>query len=929
MQFSQPALTAIDARLQDSYAYLSSVRVTRNPLDSTLSVDLFSSAGIPQASAWTCGKKVHVTLPGPVKLVGVVSESWKLLLLPVEIRLSKDQYELNEDFFESHKPEVLIQQVDQRQDPVTNYWIHQKLAAFEKVKEDDALSIWTRALFAGRAYDFQINEDPEVITVIKRKKTVELTREQAVYVDTFLKGAKALIGSSSFGCGKSLTIAVAADRRAQMDDGLHLMLAATNYATANLTWMSSDIEDDHSRPLLRLITENNRKMVPDASKTFYDSPEVIVEVFHEYLTKLDTRFFNKEYPVIDFRKNEVVLGYLQSRKAFRYNELRSKYVRRMVAKQWPAADPMRTIDVFLELSNTGRICATIGTALAHFCNVWRSHAERVMSVQIDESSQLKLSEFIALLNLFPSAQFSLVGDKNQLPPFSPIETPQLIEKLAIGEILEDLERLGTVPRVEFNGVFRCPPDITQMLSKNFYDDRLWSVKDRYYQSFFIKRFGMWPNREFHVTFVDHDYESWLRGYTRVCPDEMRFALELAARIGDEDPKAKVAILALYRGQADLLQVCCDAYLPVFTGTVDSCQGREFDVVIILTTRSGEEAHPSEFLGCPKRINVAMSRAKEAVFIVGSEADLIELPHWRRILDEIHRQDAFTSVDDYFSSWRLSFPANPIPNYKKTFFSPRTLLLFMNIKYKYITVLKESSFSLTQSYSRVDTSFKNLSSYFTHLVPSRLIDTVSIGFTHHLVSNVASAWFELIDNVSIDFTHHLVSIAASVWFADPLSMVARPWTINSDSTSLYVQTSVPPSFSHSLFKPFPHASYALPSMNEDINFRLRDLRNLRHVPPITPNHGLIPIGTRVCTFGFYILEHEPHAIRLFWDNVTGRNFTQREIWPQFFNAGRCTMNGITVVEHYARYHDVEIFNEDFVVFFGGEGVPCVFLSMSFH
>ena len=50
-------------------------------------------------------------------------------------------------------------------------------------------------------------------------------------------------------------------------------------------------------------------------------------------------------------------------------------------------------------------------------------------------------------------------------------------------------------------------------------------------------------------------------------------------------------------------------------TVDAMQGREADVVILSCVRSGE-AKTLGFLTCINRLNVAISRAREVLYIVG-------------------------------------------------------------------------------------------------------------------------------------------------------------------------------------------------------------------------------------------------------------------------------------------------------------------------
>lgn len=56
--------------------------------------------------------------------------------------------------------------------------------------------------------------------------------------------------------------------------------------------------------------------------------------------------------------------------------------------------------------------------------------------------------------------------------------------------------------------------------------------------------------------------------------------------------------------------------------MDSCQGSDADVVVISTVRSGDVGYRlSGFMLDPRRVNVAISRAKEQCIIVGDKHTL--------------------------------------------------------------------------------------------------------------------------------------------------------------------------------------------------------------------------------------------------------------------------------------------------------------------
>jgi superfamily I DNA and/or RNA helicase len=83
----------------------------------------------------------------------------------------------------------------------------------------------------------------------------------------------------------------------------------------------------------------------------------------------------------------------------------------------------------------------------------------------------------------------------------------------------------------------------------------------------------------------------------------------------------VLVLAAYRPQVTMLQARIDAQLDklgalnIEVNTVDAAQGREADVVAVSVTRSNPKGGAG-FLSEPRRINVALSRARVGLAIVG-------------------------------------------------------------------------------------------------------------------------------------------------------------------------------------------------------------------------------------------------------------------------------------------------------------------------
>ena len=98
---------------------------------------------------------------------------------------------------------------------------------------------------------------------------------------------------------------------------------------------------------------------------------------------------------------------------------------------------------------------------------------------------------------------------------------------------------------------------------------------------------------------------------------LELAAELAGRVGEEE----VLIVAPYNAQVDSIRDALDAagFNQVQVGTVDKFQGQEAPVVFVSMVTSSSEDLPRgiEFLLSPNRLNVAISRAQWACFILRS------------------------------------------------------------------------------------------------------------------------------------------------------------------------------------------------------------------------------------------------------------------------------------------------------------------------
>ncbi|KIH61099.1 hypothetical protein ANCDUO_08638 [Ancylostoma duodenale] len=81
------------------------------------------------------------------------------------------------------------------------------------------------------------------------------------------------------------------------------------------------------------------------------------------------------------------------------------------------------------------------------------------------------------------------------------------------------------------------------------------------------------------------------------------------------------------------------------GTVDSVQGREKDVVILLTTRTDFNPETADFLDDPRRMNVALTRCRQGQFVLGNVESLRRVNFWSIVLSWAEARNAVVPASD--------------------------------------------------------------------------------------------------------------------------------------------------------------------------------------------------------------------------------------------------------------------------------------------
>ena len=81
---------------------------------------------------------------------------------------------------------------------------------------------------------------------------------------------------------------------------------------------------------------------------------------------------------------------------------------------------------------------------------------------------------------------------------------------------------------------------------------------------------------------------------------------------------------------------------LLVSTIDSFQGQEKEIVILSLVRSNDESKIG-FLSDYRRMNVALTRAKEQLFVIGDSSTIGNDPFYSYFLEYMEKNEAYRSV----------------------------------------------------------------------------------------------------------------------------------------------------------------------------------------------------------------------------------------------------------------------------------------------
>lgn len=311
-----------------------------------------------------------------------------------------------------------------------------------------------------------------------------------------------------------------------------------------------------------------------------------------------------------------------------------------------------------ELFDDARVIACTLTGSAHHLLTGR----RFPTLFIDEAAQaLEAACWIAIQK---ADRVVLAGDHRQLPPTikSPAAMSGGLDKTLMQTICEKQPRCVSMLNVQY----RMADDIMQFPNKEFYDGCLYSDPSVKYRGILDWDTPIeWieaeePDASDASDSADNfDYSDPITfgessapdGISRVNPAEAQLALQTLhdylERIGRDRilyERLDIGIISPYKGQVHLLRRMMrqDSYWKPFRqlisiNTVDGFQGQERDIILISMVRNNAQGQVG-FLADLRRMNVAITRARMKLLIIGHSPTLCQHPFYRRLkqyTDSLH------------------------------------------------------------------------------------------------------------------------------------------------------------------------------------------------------------------------------------------------------------------------------------------------------
>ncbi len=287
------------------------------------------------------------------------------------------------------------------------------------------------------------------------------------------------------------------------------------------------------------------------------------------------------------------------------------------------------------------LATTVGAASEH---LFERPFHRIV---IDEAAQaLEAACWIPLLR---GRRAVLAGDHRQLPPTIQSEEAARggLARTLFERLMESAQQhaIGSMLTVQY----RMHERIQGWPSARFYGGRLAAapaVRSHLLTDLPDVVANEWTSEP--LCFVDtagcgHDESEGDDEGSKSNPGEAELVVRIVQALRDANvPAASIAVITPYNAQVQLLRTRLGGEPDVEIGTVDGLQGREKEAVVVSLVRSNERGEVG-FLAELRRLNVALTRARRHLTIVGDSATLAHDHDLRGLVEHLQQHAHYRSA----------------------------------------------------------------------------------------------------------------------------------------------------------------------------------------------------------------------------------------------------------------------------------------------
>jgi len=275
---------------------------------------------------------------------------------------------------------------------------------------------------------------------------------------------------------------------------------------------------------------------------------------------------------------------------------------------------------------------------------------------VDEASQI--TQPVCLGPLRFAKVFVLVGDHYQLPPL--IRSNECKEQGMTESLFRRLSEAHPQAVVNLEYQYRMNNDIMYLCNELIYNNRLRCAIPAVAENpLIIPKIEVLKNEQkwirdicdpkFNVIFLDTDKVPAIETRSGdILQNEVEALLVYhitVALINAGVSASTIGIISPYRSQLQLVRQNLKEYMHSKLGndsvevhTVDKYQGRDKDCIIISLVRSNQNQNIGDLLRDWRRVNVALTRARKKMIILGSQCTLQGTQLFSHMLDLLKKKD---------------------------------------------------------------------------------------------------------------------------------------------------------------------------------------------------------------------------------------------------------------------------------------------------